>query len=852
MKNKKYSMTLSANHPILQAHQIDGRGVMPGLAYIDLIFQLLLPALKLEVERAEITKLAILRPLILAAHESVDLVFEVQPKALGWTVSVLDKHDTSEPYVDFHLSEMHDDVVQPPAINVDTLSGELSYDIQQTYQRAISLNLCHGELLQVSGNIFVGNDDYWAQIQAKPSNNTSSNFIASPAMLDGAAMAILYALQEQQKVAKSDLFLPIYIGAYKQYRPMLSKSLAVVKNAHISIHTNLLKLSIKFYTPKGQVVAEMDDLCVRPTADFQNALHNAERAVLGMDEQRHEGDQNSDLHGLLIGVFASYLGVNPEHINGQSGFFELGVTSTQLLYILKDLETQLQCELSPVMLFEHDSVAKLAAHLTSMDVKFERHLIEKVEPKLAISTPYGWRQQDIAIIGMAGRFAAADDVEQLWENLTLGKDSVAPLSPNQFKFAQDYATAQVFPCWGGVLHNSQEFDPLFFNIAPNEAERMDPQERLFLEVSWQALESSGHTPQSLHPQYKRNAKAEVGVYAAVMFSEYALYAADLVRKGHPVGVMTGISASANRLSYFCDFSGPSIGIDSMCSGSLTALSIACQGLRNNETYAAICGGVNVSVHPNKYLMLRENGFLSQRGRCASFGADADGYVPGEGVGVIILKRLFDAQQDSDQILAVIKGVAVNHGGRASGYTVPSPEAQKQVILKALSDAEICAQQVNYIETHGTGTQLGDPIEIAALQSVFAAQRDDVCFLGAIKSNLGHCESAAGVAGLIKVVLQLQHRKICPSIHSQTLNPHIDLSAGKLQLQHQLIPWPQVQLVDSNKALPRTAGVSSFGAGGTNAHLVLQEYPEHEVVSPDTGPVLFVLSAKRAAGLVAYA
>ncbi|OMF53390.1 hypothetical protein BK141_29440, partial [Paenibacillus sp. FSL R5-0765] len=328
--------------------------------------------------------------------------------------------------------------------------------------------------------------------------------------------------------------------------------------------------------------------------------------------------------------------------------------------------------------------------------------------------------------------------------------------------------------------------------------------------------------------------------------------------------LSGNPASiANRVSYFCNFRGPSLAVDTMCSSSLTSIHLACQSLRQNECQVAVAGGVNVSVHPNKYIMLSQGRFLSSKGRCESFGEGGDGYVPGEGVGAVLLKPLARAVADGDRIYGVIKGSALNHGGKTNGYTVPNPNAQADVIGRALREAGVDPRTISYVEAHGTGTSLGDPIEIAGLSKAFQQDPSEeaYCAIGSAKSNIGHAESAAGIAGVTKVLLQLQHGELAPSLHVQQTNPHIDFSQTPFTVQRELDVWERPRV--DGQIVPRRAGISSFGAGGANAHLILEEYREPDLTREKMNepneqngqnevPGMIVLSAKNEERLVVQA
>jgi len=464
---------------------------------------------------------------------------------------------------------------------------------------------------------------------------------------------------------------------------------------------------------------------------------------------------------------------------------------------------------------------------------------------------------DIAIIGLSGRYAGARNVQEFWENLCQGRDCIREIPAERWDHSEYFDTdknkpGKTYTKWGGFIDGVAEFDPQFFGISPREAAMMDPQERLFLQCAHEAIEDAGYTRETLDAE--RPSGASVGVYAGVMYQEYQLYG--MQNRAHGSAISGGIASIANRVSYTNNFNGPSLAIDTMCSSSLTAIYLACQALATGDCKLAIAGGVNLSIHPNKYLLLGQGRFASSKGRCESFGEGGEGYVPGEGVGAVLLKPLRRAVADGDSIYGVIKAVAVNHGGRTNGYTVPSPVAQAAVIESALLRAKIDPRDVSYVEAHGTGTSLGDPIEIAGLTRAFRNYTADkqFCAIGSVKSNIGHCESAAGIAGLTKVLLQMKHGQLVPSLHAGTLNPHIDFVNSPFAVQRSLAEWRRPVVVNAEKIeeSPRIATVSAFGAGGSNAHLVIEEYtgPVRETVW--SSPVLVVLSAKNEARLREYA
>ncbi|MET7403586.1 beta-ketoacyl synthase N-terminal-like domain-containing protein, partial [Dactylosporangium sp. NPDC005572] len=448
---------------------------------------------------------------------------------------------------------------------------------------------------------------------------------------------------------------------------------------------------------------------------------------------------------------------------------------------------------------------------------------------------------DIAVVGVAGRYPGAEDVGQLWDNVLHGRDAITEVPASRWG-PGDYPTGDAqLPRFGGFLADVDAFDPRFFRIPPSAAHTLDPQERLFLQTAYAAVEHAGYRPDDFRAPNDR-----VGVFVGATWADYRLLGVESTRRGAPLAVPSLPSSVPNRVSYYFGFTGPSLTVDTACSSSLTALHLACRSIADGECDAALAGGVNLLLHPDKYLLLRTLTMASSDGRCRSFGAGGDGYVPGEGVGAVLLKPLERAEADGDTIHGVILSVAVNHGGRAAGMTVPNPVAQGDVIARALADAAVDPDTVGYVEAHGTGTALGDPVEVAGLHRAFAG-RAEPCALGSVKSNVGHLESAAGMVALTKVLLQLRHGRIAPSLHSAELNPGIDFAESPFEVPQTARDWPR-----PTGGGPRRAGVSSFGAGGANAHVVVEEYPAAPA-GPGTGAEeLLVLSARTPERLAEYA
>ncbi|MEM9553542.1 MAG: SDR family NAD(P)-dependent oxidoreductase [Acidobacteriota bacterium] len=449
--------------------------------------------------------------------------------------------------------------------------------------------------------------------------------------------------------------------------------------------------------------------------------------------------------------------------------------------------------------------------------------VAELESSLARSATT--RPAALGIVGMACRFpAGADSPDSFWQLLADRRDAIREIPAERWGHEPAGSRTDAPEVrWAGLLDEVDTFDAAFFGISPREAAALDPQQRMLLEVTWEALESAALSPRALRGR-------SVGVFIGISTHDYSqrMVAGDPSVIEPTALAGNGNAFAAGRLSYFLGVQGPSMALDTTCSSSLVAVHLAGRSLRTGECEVAVVGGVNLILSPRTMWAMARIQALSPDGRCRSFDADANGYVRGEGCGVVVLKRLKDARRDRDPIWAVVRGSAVNQDGRSNGLTAPNPRAQESVLRQALADAAVEPSEIGYIETHGTGTPLGDPIEVEALRSVLATERPPgaACVLGAVKSNLGHLEAAAGMAGLIKTALILRRGEIPGNLHFQTLNPRIALG-DEFLIPRRTRRWPSA-------ASPRRAGVSSFGLSGTNAHVVLEEPPPRAASAPGGG------------------
>lgn len=550
-----------------------------------------------------------------------------------------------------------------------------------------------------------------------------------------------------------------------------------------------------------------------------------------------ETQQTAACKRLLLALCKELLGVaDVDDLDEDAGFFELGFDSLMMAELASLLKDNLKplVQVVATIAFDYPSINKLANHLQG---ELGKHFIHRERSNATAELD----NDSIAIIGMSCSLPNAPDIDGFQHLLENGLSGIKAIPierwDNQLYYdANPDAPGKTYVSKLGLIDNIKLFDPEFFGISPREAPFLDPQQRLFLEHSYHALEHANYPVHSLRG-------SATGVFAGVGSSHE--YYTLLEKRGfspEEQGMLSVTGKALNivsgRVAYAFDFKGPALSIDTACSSSLVAIHYACNSLKNGEIDFALAGGVNILLRPDGIINLSKAKALSPTNQCKTFDEDADGYVRSEGCGVLFLKRMGDALRDKDRILAVIKGTAINNDGKSAGLTVPNGKSQEEVMRKALSQSQLAHTDINYIEAHGTGTSLGDPIEVHAINAVYGASRDKdhPLYIGAVKTNIGHLESAAGVAGLIKVIIGLQNKKLYKNLNFNRLNPNIKLEGSQIAVQNR--DW------QSNTTL-RSAGVSAFGFSGTNAHIIVREFPQHTVQKPSVTfkTNALVLSAK---------
>lgn len=523
-----------------------------------------------------------------------------------------------------------------------------------------------------------------------------------------------------------------------------------------------------------------------------------------------------DLEVWLVSRLADARGMDARAIDPRERFHRYGLDSVGAMRLVAELSHRLGRTLAPTLVWEYPSPRALAKYLTEEAPSTSPRSSLPPPPSVPTNS-----HEPIAIVGMACRLPKAATIEAFWQLLRDGVDAITEVPRDRWDAAALYDPSSAAPGklntrWGGFLDRVDQFDPQFFGISPREAVQMDPQQRLVLELSWEALEDAGIPPPSLKG-------SRAGVFVGALFLDHALLQDRAGWEAITSHTSTGGAACiiANRVSYVMGLQGPSMTVDTASSSSLVAVHLACQSLRLGESSLALAGGVNLTLVPETTMRVGKLNTMSSTGRCRAFDAQGDGYVRSEGGGIVALKRLADALKDGDRIYAVIRGSAVNNDGASNGLTAPNPKAQEAVLVDAYHSAGVAPLDVHYIEAHGTGTPLGDPIEAKTIGTVLGGELrpDRPLQIGSVKTNLGHLEAAAGIAGLMKVALSMHHELIPANLHFDTPNPNIDFEGLRLQVVTQAQAWP------APEGEPYRAGVSSFGYGGTNVHAVLESMPK---------------------------
>ncbi|NGO06589.1 SDR family NAD(P)-dependent oxidoreductase [Streptomyces sp. HC44] len=906
---QRFGSVFSGDEFFLTDHVVNGRKVLPAAAYLEMARAALEASLDGRPGRTALRNVVWAQPLTVAENAArvMTTLYAAQAGAAGEVAFEISGVAGGEPDTDAVVHSQGTvralaDGGAPAAVDVDALRaacGVVLMDAEECYRIYRSMGLAYGPAHRGVESVAIGDGQALARLRLPSGTPADADgYVLHPSLLDAAlqsAVGLFGRDGDLADPAPAMLHLPFALDELDILGPCTAQMWAWVRYSDDDQpELGIRKLDIDLLDDAGAPRCLLRGFTSRAYAADASAeragraLPHGETtspAVAAAEDggARPGGTLEERAGQYLVGLLASELRMPAERIDADDALEHYGIDSIMAMNLTNRLE-KVFGSLSKTLFYEYQSISALAGYfLGAHRPRLVELLVDEAQEPSVTSTdgiagtrsahtrpavvrrsrrePVGG-DTEIAVIGLAGRYPQARNVREFWRNLAEGRDSVTEIPADRWDHGPYFdpdknASGKTYTKWGGFLDGVDRFDSLFFNIAPREAAFMDPQERLFLECVHETLEDAGYTRETLSRHEGHGLPGNVGVFVGVMYQEYQLYGAQEQARGRNVTLSGSASTIANRVSYVFDLHGPSLAVDTMCSSSLTALHLACQSLRTGGCEVAVAGGVNLSLHPNKFLMLGSGKYASSKGRCESFGEGGDGYVPGEGVGAVLLKPLARAREDNDTIYGVIRATSVNHGGKTNGYSVPNPRAQYNVIGQALREAGVDAAAVSYVEAHGTGTSLGDPIEISGLTRAFREHTDrkQFCAIGSVKSNIGHAESAAGIAALTKVLLQMKHGELAPSLHSEVLNPHIDFDGSPFYVARESAQWSRPTGADGT-AMPRIAGISSFGAGGSNAHVIVEEHipaaRPADGLPPEGGPAVIVLSARTDDGLLAQA
>ncbi|MFI6692101.1 SDR family NAD(P)-dependent oxidoreductase [Streptomyces sp. NPDC050433] len=881
LAGRRAATTVGPDDPAVRDHLVHQVPVLPGVFLLDLVLRTVRRG-GIDPGLVELRRIVFHAPVMgsrgrNAVEVGIGEAAEGQP--LPVTVRSRPADDPQAPWETNCTAELHRADDRPArhidfAALVDTAPRRVSVD--DLYGLVRGLDIDHRGFMRASGTVHVGSHHAVARMRlADEAVAHLGDFHAHPAVLDFATLVPMLLLDGHGSDGPRPAYIPLYIESFRARTGVAADNVIHVPGpVGGGLDSELFDADLEICSPSGEVVAELTGFRAKRV---RSAGLITDRARPSADRPRGAADSTpsaaaggeGDFEDRVGALVARRLGVGVADVDRDLGFYECGLSSVDLLGIAADLEEILGVELYPTLLFEHPTVRRLAGHVrqehpvatasaqpaptpvtppTPAFIAPAAAPVRRTEP----SHDDGPRAEPLAVVGLAGRYPGARTPQELWEVLAEGKDRATAVPPDRWDHTAYFdprrgTPGRTYSRWGAFCEGAADFDAPFFHFDDRQAELTDPHERLLLQTAWEAIEDAGHTPEGLAEQTGR----AVGVFAGAMWNDYQLHGLDQLRAGTADIAGSWSSALSNRLSYVFDFAGPSLTVDTACSAGTAALHLAADAIRRGECRAALVGGVNLSLHPYKYLRLAELGLLSPTGRCRPFGRDADGYVPGEGVGVLLVRPLGDALASGDHVYGLVRGSALLHSGRTGGYSVPSPEAQARVVTAALADAGVSPRTIGYLEAHASGTPLGDQIEVEALTSVYRSASDDrgYCAIGSAKPVIGHLEAAAGIAGITKVLMALRHRTLPAAADVGDPHPSIRWETTPFRLPARAEPWAAPVDPADGSTLPRRAAVSAFGAGGANAHVIVEEFTAPDVPRPAGGrPLAVPLSARTESAL----
>ncbi|MBV9496787.1 MAG: polyketide synthase dehydratase domain-containing protein, partial [Acidobacteria bacterium] len=850
LREQRFSSTFSGEEFFLAGHRIGGRRLLPGVAYIEMAREAVARAAG--EGSVSIRNLVWMRP-IAVGETPLDVHVGLVPKDKGEIGFEIYSGSSDDEVVHARGIAAIGAAVEAPRIDVAALARKYrpDYSADACYAAFRGRKVEYGAEHRAVEGLRVEGDEIVARLFLSASS-ALDQFTLHPGLLDSALQAILgFDLAADDDGTGPSL--PFELRSAEIYGACTAAMWAVIRRVAAG------RFDVDLCDDEGRVRVRLSGLTMRPLEARKPAEAMAETPELS---GAPDDDVRQRLEAALTRIVTRLVKVRAEDVKPTSELGDLGFDSISYIEFVDEILDDYGVEVQPTVFFEHRTLERfsrylLQTHAEAMAKHFGRAsaaptvpapskpaepVAEKRQrpqarftaaPAPAAAPTTERTAEPIAIVGMSGRFPMDSDVNELWENLANGRDCIGEVPADRWDWRAVYGNPaddnKTNIKWGGFMDGVYDFDPQFFNISPREATLMDPQQRLLMMYVWKAIEDAGYSPSQL-------SGSDTAIFFATGINDYGRIVS---RSATSIDayVATGnvSSVGPNRMSYFLDLHGPSDPVETACSSSLVAIHRAVAAMRSGECEMAIVGGVNTILTPDLHISFTKAGMLSEDGRCKTFSANANGYVRSEGVAALLLKPLSAAEAAGDHIYGVILGSAENHGGRANTLTSPNPQAQAALLKRAYKEAGVDPSTVSYIETHGTGTALGDPIEVEGLKSAFAQITGGHCGIGSVKSNIGHLELAAGIAGVIKVLLQMKHRTLAPTLHCESINPYIQLGGSPFYVVQEKAEW--------SSETPRRAGVSSFGFGGSNAHIVLQEYVGNHVATATTSRQAILLSAR---------
>lgn len=839
--------------PHVYDHKVNDEYVLLGLTCLSLAIEKCIVEFP-SVSQIHLQKLFFIKPIVIHANETIEVKAFIEEDVVKLNFGSIDS-ETKEIAAKVQYKP---DLINPPTLSIVEKLSELTQlkSLAFIYDQNNSIQL--GESYKVIDELYFSKNEGLAKVSVT-NYKANSKYAINPRLLNS---AFLFAGQLLGTNDSNESFIPFSINRISIFEKDVIGScwthVEVVKK-----NDELFIFDASYYDESGSAFAVLTGCSmkrVRNNEDQDNDVKVNSAVVDTLVQIGHDNSINQPTGTGLLKLIREFLVEQLGKISQKpwklkklsTNLMEIGVTSAELVSLTDDIAKELEIELFPTLLFEYPNIKELSLYFYKEYPKEFEKLLQR-EPNVIVPTqvelekplPNGQYDKrtdaltketlkrdihenvesgEIAIIGMHGLFAGSDSLDDFWDNIRSGKDLITEIPLDHWDYKPWFdpekgAHNKTYCKWGSFIKDVDKFDSSFFNISPREANWMDPQLRLLLQSVYSTAEDAG---------YIQNFKStDTGVFVGVCCHDYQEKIGELNLPVDPyIGTGNAQTMIANRVSFVFDLKGPSLSIDTACSSSLFAMHSACNAIRSGDCGMAVVAGVNLLLASTHYRYFSSMGALSASGRCHSFDDVADGYIPGEGIATMLLKPLEQAKADGDQIYGVIKGSAALHGGYTPSLTAPSVAGEENVIVKAWENSGVSPDKITYIEAHGTGTKLGDPIEINSLKRAFSrfTKQEKFCAVGSVKSNIGHTEGAAGIAGVIKVLLQMRNQEIPAMPFFQKLNPYIKLEGSSLYINHELKKWsvPEDEL--------RIAAVTSLGIAGAYAHVVLEEYQQPAVVT----------------------